>query len=313
MSPAKTDSSFSSSTQEDIMTILLGRVDRIFDSLEHFWEHKQTKRTAANVLIIAFLAALFLIEFRRQGWLPEELALMVPSSHYYAINIAFSMLLGLEVLGLVFSLANSLSDSVGKQFEILSLILLRQSFEEFIHFNEPLVWVETSKPVLHILSNAGGGLLIFLLLGLYYKLQQHRVITQSSVSTADFIASKKLVSLLLLITFIGIGITDLLFYLSFKPIFDFFSIFYTVLVFSDVLLVLVSLRYSSSYEILFRNSGFAVATVVVRLALTAPPFFNVLLGVGAMAFAIGITFAYNGFKKTEVVKSLSAAFPEKSA
>ncbi len=295
------------------MTLLLGRVDLLFDALEHFWEHKRTKRTSANILIITFLVALSLIELCRQGWLPGGVAEIIPSSHYYAINIAFSMLLGLEVIGLVFSLANSVSDSVGKQFEILSLILLRQSFEEFIYFNEPLVWVETSKPVLHILSNAGGGLLIFLLLGIYYKLQQHRVITQSSVTTADFIASKKLVSLLLLIFFIGIGITDLSLYLSGKPIFDFFAIFYTVLVFSDVLLVLVSLRYSSSYEILFRNSGFAVATVVVRLALTAPPFFNVLLGVGAMVFAIGITFAYNGFKTKEVVKLSSAAFPEKGA
>ena len=295
------------------MTIILGKVDGLFNALEHFWEHKRTKRTAANVLIITFLVALTLIEFCRRGWLPVELAAIMPSSHFYAINIAFSMLLGLEVIGLVFSLANSVSDSVGKQFEILSLILLRQSFEEFIYFNEPLVWVETSKPVLHILSNAGGGLLIFLLLGLYYKLQKHRVITQSSVTTADFIASKKLVSLLLLIIFIGIGITDLSFYLSGQPPFDFFAIFYTALVFSDVLLVLVSLRYSSSYEILFRNSGFAVATVVVRLALTAPPFFNVLLGVGAMVFAIGITFAYNGFKQTDVTKFSPFALPEKVA
>ncbi len=167
--------------------------------------------------------------------------------------------------------------------------------------------------MLHILSNAGGGLLIFLLLGLYYKLQQHRVITQSSVTTADFIASKKLVSLFLLLIFIGIGITDLSFYLTNQPTYDFFAIFYTTLVFSDVLLVLVSLRYSSSYEIHFRNSGFAVATVVVRLALTAPPFFNVLLGVGAMVFAIGITFAYNGFKKAEAAKSSPAALPQGDA
>jgi len=44
-----------------------------------------------------------------------------------------------------------------------------------------------------------------------------------------------------------------------RPSSDFSSVFYTVLVFSDVLLVLVSLRYSSGYPVLFRNSGFAVA------------------------------------------------------
>jgi hypothetical protein len=294
------------------MTSLLSRIDTLFNSLEHFWEHRRTERTAANVLIIAFLGALILIEFRRQGWLPEELAVVMPSNHYYAINIAFSMLLGLEVLGLVFSLANSVSDSVGKQFEILSLILLRQSFKEFIYFKEPLMWVEASKPVLHILSNAGGGLLIFLLLGVYYRLQHHRAITLSSIATADFIASKKLVSLLLLVLFIGIGITDASLYLTSQPTYDFFALFYTALVFSDVLLVLVSLRYSSSYEMLFRNSGFAVATVVVRLALTAPPYFNVLLGVGAMVFAIGITIAYNGFEKTDAVTMPSASLLEKN-
>ncbi|MEI7694941.1 MAG: hypothetical protein WCI64_04760 [Chlorobium sp.] len=284
------------------MTLVLNRLERLFNALEHFWEHKRTERSAANVLIITFLGAFALIELRRQGWLPEGLAAILPSSHYYAINIAFSMLLALEVLGLVFSLANSLSDSVGKQFEILSLILLRQSFKEFIYFKEPLVWVEASKPVLHILSNAGGALLIFFLLGIYYKLQHHRSLTQNSVTTNDFILSKKIVSLLLLIIFIGIGLTDALLYLRGEPTYDFFALFYTALIFSDLLLVLVSLRYSSSYESLFRNSGFAVSTVVVRLALTAPSYLNVLLGVGAMVFAIGITVAYNGFENTRTVK-----------
>jgi hypothetical protein len=159
------------------------------------------------------------------------------------------------------------------------------------------MWAEASEPVLHILSNAGGGLLIFLMIGVYYKLQHHRVITQSPVLTANFISYKKLVALLLLFIFSGIGFTDAYLYLGNRSTFDFFALFYTVLVFSDVLLVLVSLRYSSSYQIVFRNSGFAVATVVVRLALTAPPYYNVLLGIGAMGFAIGISFAYDSFEK----------------
>jgi hypothetical protein len=287
------------------MITFLTRVDILFDTLEHFWEHKRTERVAANVLIITFLGTLGVIELRRQGLLPEALAAILPSSHYYAINIAFSMLLALEVLGLVFSLANSVSVSVGKQFEILSLILLRHSFKEFIYFKEPLIWEETLEPVLHILSYAGGGLLIFLLLGVYYKLQKHRAFNQSIVTTTEFIASKKLVSLLLLVIFSGIVITDTYFYLVGQPTFDFFAIFYTILVFSDVLLVLVSLRYSSNYQIVFRNSGFAVATVVVRLALTAPPYIDVLLGIGAMIFAIGITFAYNRFEITGAMKTVS--------
>lgn len=271
----------------------------MYDSLEHQWEHKRTERFAADLLIVTFLASLGLIELTRQGLLPREIAALLPTNHYYAINVAFSMLLGLEMFGLVFSLAKSVSVSVGKQFEILSLILLRHSFKEIVDFSEPLVWQPALKPLLQMLTYAGGGLVIFLLLGIYYKLQHHRAINPNKGAAADFIASKKIVSLLLLLLFSAIGIFDVFGYLNGTATNDFFSMFYTILVFCDVLLVLISLRYSSNYPIVFRNSGFAVATVVIRLALTAPPFYDVLVSVGAMAFAIGITFAYNRFEMPE--------------
>jgi hypothetical protein len=68
-----------------------------------------------------------------------------------------------------------------------------------------------------------------------------------------------------------------------------------VLIFTDILVVLVSLRYSSEYRVVFRYSGFAAATVLIRLALTAPPYVNAALGFGAALFALGLTLAYNAF------------------
>ena len=43
----------------------------------------------------------------------------------------------------------------------------------------------------------------------------------------------------------------------------------------------------------FRNSGFAVPTVVLRLALTAPHYGSVLLGLAGAAFAVGPTLAHD--------------------
>jgi hypothetical protein len=278
------------------MVVFFRRFVALYDSLEHLWENKRTERIAANLLILAFALSLALIELARQGLLPAGIAVLLPKSHYYAINTALSMLLGLEVFGLVFSIAKSVSVSVGKQFEILSLILLRHSFSELVHFSEPLVWAEATQPLLFMLSNAGGGLAIFLLLGVYYKLQHHRAITRDMEAAADFIAVKKIISLLLLLIFFVIGAADGMKYLTGTATNEFFSLFYTILIFSDVLLVLISLRYSANYPVVFRNSGFAVATLLIRLALTAPPYFSVLLGVGAITFAIGITFAYNRFE-----------------
>ena len=73
----------------------------------------------------------------------------------------------------------------------------------------------------------------------------------------------------------------------------FFETFYTVIVFADVLIVLLSLRYSASYHVVFRNSGLAVATVLLRVALAAPPFYNAALGLAAALFALGLTIACN--------------------
>jgi hypothetical protein len=80
-----------------------------------------------------------------------------------------------------------------------------------------------------------------------------------------------------------------------EPATSFFEVSYTVLIFNDVLIVLISLRYSLTFNVVFRNSGFAVATVLIRLALAAPPYLNALLGLGAAFFALGLTFAYNMF------------------
>ena len=46
---------------------------------------------------------------------------------------------------------------------------------------------------------------------------------------------------------------------------------------------------------MFRNSGYALSTLLIRLALTAPPFFNVLIGVVSIIFALLLTVVYDKF------------------
>ena len=108
-----------------------------------------------------------------------------------AISFAFTFLLYLEVIDLVFGLATSVSRAVGKQFEIFSLILLRQSFKDFSTLPEPLRWPESPDLVLHILSNAGGALLIFGILIFYYRTLLHAPITADEEETFYFISTKK--------------------------------------------------------------------------------------------------------------------------
>jgi hypothetical protein len=119
-------------------------------------------------------------------------------------------------------------------------------------------------------------------LGFYYAAQRHVPLTGHSRDRESFIALKKVVALALLVAFGVLAIRT-----GLHENVHFFESFYTALVFADILLVLLSLRYSSAYHVVFRNSGLAVATVLLRLGLSAPAYYNAALG---LASAGGLVF-----------------------
>ncbi len=267
-----------------------------FDRLEGYWESASGRRQTANLLLLVFLVTLVVIEFNRQGWLPAFLAEGMSTTHFAAVSLAFTFFLIIEIVGLVFALAQSVANAAGKQFEIFSLILLREAFKEFQYFEEPIAWEEIREPVMHMLADAGGALVIFVIIGFYYRAQLHRKITADPDAQTNFVAAKKIIALLLLAAFAFIGLNDLWLLATGQEVYPFFKTFYTVLIFSDVLIVLLSLRYTATYNVVFRNSGFALATVTLRIALAAPVYVNVLLGIAASFFVLGLTYAYNTFQ-----------------
>lgn len=277
------------------MKRILTQAERLFDTLEGGWSSPRTTRGAGTALLAVFLLALLAIEANREGWLPAGPAAALPTNHFFAVDLALTLLLLFEVLSLVFTLARSVSFSVGKQFEILSLILVRQTFKEFTRFPEPVTWDHVRPAILDMAAVSSGALLIFVVLGFYYRLQRHLPISADPDARWSFAASKKLTALALLLLFVVMGILDLLRMVAGADAYPFFETFYTVLIFADVLLVLLSLRYSSTYAVVFRNSGFAVSTVFLRLALTSPHAIKALMGVLAALFALSLTVAYNRF------------------
>jgi hypothetical protein len=279
------------------MTILLNLINVLFERARDFWDGRSLRVASAAMILLVYLLSLAAIELGRRGLLPQSLATLIPRSHYAAINTAFTFLLYLELIDLVFGLAKSVSRSVGKQFEIFSLILLRESFKDFSNLPEPLHWPASSDAVLHILSNAGGALLIFAVLTFYYRMLYHPPITIDEKENFIFITTKKAIALLLLAIFAYLGIYSLLTLLEDGSTHSFFATFYTIMVFCDVLLVLVSVRFSHAYPVVFRNSGFALATVVLRLSLVAPAYYNASLGVGAALYLLGLNAVYNLFAR----------------
>lgn len=274
----------------------LGSVlDRGYHALERVWERWIETGGYGVSLIAVFLGALLLVELQRFGFLPEPLATVVPESRFFAINAAFTAFLVLEVIGLAFGMVDSVANTAGKQLEIFSLILLRKSFTELQEFDTPIEWTTLEGPVAHILSDAFGALFIFGIVGWYYSMQRHRPIVRSEQERAEFIQAKKGVAFLLLAGIAAIGVYGGWTLAVEGEVVSFFNAVFTLFIFTDVLIVLVSLKYNPDYRILFRNSGFAVSTVMIRLALAGPPFLNAALGVAAALFAVGVTWVYNTF------------------
>jgi len=299
---------------------LLARSSRIFDRLEARWDTLSTQRWVATALTLVFLFGMAIIEVKRRGWLSPTLAEHLPNKHFDAILWAFTLLLLAEVISLVFALAKSVATAVGKQLEIMSLILVRQSFKELTKFSEPIEWNQTVRDqVVYILSDAFGALAIFAILVLYTRLQRHQPISTDASDRSSFVASKKLVSLALLgsLLIIGVhvvwswnqGLVDDSLFAALSD--DYFEIFYTLLIFADVLMVLISMRYSIAYPVVFRYFGFAVATVLIRLALTAPRFIDAGLGITAALFAVALTWIYN--VASEQLAEKTEASPDRTA
>jgi hypothetical protein len=58
------------------------------------------------------------------------------------------------------------------------------------------------------------------------------------------------------------------------------------MIFVDVFLLILSFIYSGSYDLIFRNGGFVISTILVRIALTAQKPFNIYFALTAVLFGV---------------------------
>lgn len=285
------------------MNFIFERCTYLFDPIHHHWEHDRMHRKISVLLVLLFLVSLLAIELNRQGLLPASLAAIVPGNHFYAIHTAFTVVLILEIISLIFTLPCSFSQSVGKQFEILSLILMRNAFKELSGLPEPITFIGNEEAILRILSDGFGSLFLFALLGVYYRIQPvHSDDGGRHGDLYSFVAAKKGIALILLALFLYMGVDTVFQTLAGKEHPDFFHGFYTLLIITDILVVLIAQCFQPSFYSVFRNSGFALSTLIIRLALAAPPYYNVLLGVAAAVFAISMTLVSSKLFTRQVQK-----------
>ena len=211
-----------------------------------------------------------------------------------AIEISFTLLLFFEMISLVFVIPQSIANSIGKQIEILSLVLLRSSFKEFSHFDFHLPVQNQLQPVYKMISDGVGSSIVFLLLSLYYHLQQHRPVTAPK-DKLQFIILKQYIALLVFISLFFLAINDVYNFINTGVLVHSIDQFYMMLIFADLFFMLAAFKYTLHYPDVFRYAGFVLVTVFIRLSLMASVYYNALLAIFAVLFAIAVAHAHNIF------------------
>jgi hypothetical protein len=283
------------------------RTAALYDRLATPARVHRIERLMITLAVVGFMLHLLLV------WLCSLLPALAPLRPIVGVNYLgalytpFSAILFYELLLLVLSIPESTTLALGRQFEIISLITIRNVFKDLAEF-ESLSNLEAQTGILQkVLLDMGGGVLLFLMVGVFYHVNRVRTPQEQMqpATLALFIAQKKLVALCLSALFFILLGTSLASWGSAAlatlggegaPPRSLTTIFYTdiftVLVFADVLLLVLSLRLSDSYPLVFRNAGFVASTILLRISIGAAWPYSLLAAIAAVGFGLLINTVY---------------------
>jgi len=218
-----------------------------------------------------------------------------------ALYTPFSFILIYEAFLLVYYIPRSFSTAISKQYEIMSLIIIRKIFKDIPLVDLNANWLTTSNN-LQLIYDLLGILIVFFLIYLFKKIRKKSPKKFNSKKLDLFIASKKIISLLL--TPILIIVCCLSFYTWLIRIGDetaiseninylFFTDFFTLLILADVFILLLSFQYTERYCQIIRNTGFIISTILLRLSFSTNGLSSILLIISGIIFGLIILYIYN--------------------
>lgn len=283
---------------------------------------KMKERSEKIIIVIAitgFFIHLSLIILNKLGVFEADYSSSLLDNPIAAIYTPFSFILVYEVYLLVYFLPKSITIYIGKQYEIILLVLIRRLFKDLSQLDLESSWF-SSKDDLQFTYDIGASLLIFALIFVFYYLNgkrtsPHKGDLSKSEQTQKFIETKKRFSVLLIPVLFGLAVYSFgdyfyqLFFTSqhnvdsIKDINNiFFDEFFTILILSDVLLLLISYTHTSSFRSVIRNSGFIISTILIKISFSTDGILNDILVVSAITFGVLILWIHNFYEKIELPK-----------
>jgi len=273
---------------------------------------KRFETVIISISIFGFVMHLFLI------WLIDlDLISFGPFSKSLlrdpvsAIYTPFSFILVYEVFLLVFYLPRSITFYIGKQYEIVSLIVIRRIFKDISNMELTLDWFSNNYNE-RLLYDSIGIIICFSLILFFYRLSRRKYNIHTPEDLNKFIKAKQITSMLLLPSLVIMAIYSLVVWIAEIIAFQsgqvsvlpdvnniFYNEFFTLLILIDVLLLLISFRYTDNYGQLMRNSGFIISTILIKLSFSSTGLLNIIIVCFAIAFGVLFLAIYNKYLRLE--------------
>ena len=284
----------------------------LYDSVLSESVKNKVERTILVISILSFLAHLIAIFLVKNNLiiLPESVGFF--DSPIAAIYTPFSFILIYEVYLLIFYLPRSITTYIGKQYEIITLIVIRRIFKDLANLELNSDWFDI-KNDLNFTYDIITALLLFFMIYIFSIERQklhysNKINPLAPAQIEQFISIKKFMATILVPIFIGIGLVTFTSWVldgtpanlsvAIKDVNSiFFDQFFAILIIVDVFLLLFSFFYTDQFHKVIRNSGFIISTILIRLSFSVDGLLNNCLIISSIAFGIVILWIHNRFEK----------------
>ena len=277
-------------------------VEKVFFRVFSESNRKTIERITINVAVAGFIIHLLLILLKNYDIFHSRMDNILLADPISAIYTPFSIILIYEIYLLIHFLPRSFTTAVSKQFEIISLIVIRRIFGEIPHIDLMASWF-TAPQNLQLIYDLIGILILFFLIYLFNKSREKIVKGKLSERLQRFVNSKRALSLVLLPVLIFTSLYTLIAWLqtqfsgasitsSFHLNSIFYNEFFIILILADVFILLLSFQYTERYSQLIRNTGFVICTILIRLSFATNGLTNIALIISSVTFGLLVLRIY---------------------
>lgn len=279
------------------------KIEKLFHKIINKESIHRLERVTITVAILSFLGHMGLIAATRVGlisrWEIFDVDILV------AIATPFTIILIYEAFLVLGSIAVSIPQSVGKQYQVISLIVMRNIFKDLSKLGS----IELNSELFKLVSDMGTTLLLFVLVAIYYYLNKRYLQMceeDENVEMKTYSTIKKLATILALALVLVIGTLSLIMsivnhgdnFLQHIEVDRFLEFTFNVLILTDVFLLVLSSVFHDKYEIVIRNGALIVSTIILRIAITDSSPLNNVIAIAAMLFGICSFYIYSRSRET---------------